>query len=139
MDSPYLFAMLFAPQLVLIAKCVHRAHFITVADGELGSGLIIRIQMGILDSMLCFQAYPLNIVLFCHRMRSGTNTHMDCIPLNPVDRNMLFTGCFYAARIQLLHLLAAAVYRNTLIPDHGNNIAAVLTNQKFLLHFYPSL
>ena len=39
------------------------------------------------------------------------------------------------ARTQLPHFLTATVDRNTFITDHGCNITAVLTNQKFLFHF----
>jgi hypothetical protein len=41
---------------------------------------------------------------------------------------MLFGGCFGGAGCDSLHFLAAAADRNTLIPDHSDNVAAVLAD-----------
>jgi hypothetical protein len=58
---------------------------------------------------------------------------MDGMTVYLINRDMLLSGSFCRARLDLMHLFAAAVDRNAIVPDHGRNIAAMLTDIKFLL------
>jgi hypothetical protein len=112
---------------VLITKCVHRPDFIAVTDREFGPGLILRVQVGILDTVFRLQTYPFDKMLPVHRMLHRSDNYMDSIPLNLVHRGMFLPGGFRCAGNQFLHFLAAAIDRHAFIPDHGYNIAAMLT------------
>ena len=94
--------------------------------------------MRVLNSVLRFQTDPFNIVGLGHGVFYRTHRYMDSISLNFVYGDMFLPGCFCCAGNQRLHLFSTAVDGNALIPDHSNDIAAVLTNQKFLLHI-PTL
>jgi hypothetical protein len=50
---------------------------------------------------------------------------------------MLFFGSLRGAGYNLVHLLTATIYRNALVPDHRDDIAAMLTNKKLLFHKIP--
>jgi hypothetical protein len=122
---------------VLIAEGIDRADFVALAEGELGPGFIIRIQMGILDAMLRFQTDPFDIVFRGHGMLNRSHCDMDGIIIHIIHGGMLFSRCFGSAGCDLVHLFAATDDRNALIPNHGDDIAAVLANIKFLLHIIP--
>ena len=125
---------------MLIAKCVYCPDFVSVAERKFGLGLVLRIQMGILDSVLGFQAHPFDIVLRCHGMLRSTNGYMDSIALHLVYRDMFFPGSFCGTGNQRLHFFSATVDRNTFIPNQGDNVAAMFANQKVLFHILnPSL
>jgi hypothetical protein len=62
---------------------------------------------------------------------------MDGIPLQLIYRDMLFPGGFRCAGHQFLHFLTAAVNRDTFIPDHSDDISAMLANIEFLFHKLP--
>ena len=94
-------------------------------------------KVGILDTVLGLQAHPFDIVLCRHGMRHGAYGDMDGIAIYLIHRGMLFPGSLGCAGNQLLHLLAAAVDGHTLVPDHGNDVAAMLANQKCLFHTFP--
>ena len=124
---------------MLITECEHSPDFISVANGEFRCGLVIRIQMCILDTMFCFQTHPFDIMRLVHRMLYGAYRYVDGIPVHLINRDMLLSRGFRHAGNQLPHFFTAAVERNAFIPDHGYNIAAMLTDHQFLFHFNPSL
>jgi hypothetical protein len=50
---------------------------------------------------------------------------------------MLFFGRFSGTGCDFVHFLPAAKYRNALVPNHGDDIAAVFADIVFLLHNLP--
>ena len=123
---------------MLITKCVHSPDLISVANRKLCFRLIVRVKMGILDTMFSFQTDPFDRMLFGHRMLYRANGYMNGISINFVYRDMLFTGSLGCSGNQLMHLFATTKNRNTFVSNHGNDIAAMLTNQKLLFHVHPS-
>jgi hypothetical protein len=128
---------LIPPKIMLIAKGVDGAYFISVTQGKFRPWLILRGQMGILNAVFRLQANPFNIMLRGHGMGNGPYADVDNIVLYVINRNMLFSGCLCSAGNNLVHLFTAAVDRHTFVPDHGDDIATVFANIKFLLHIFP--
>jgi hypothetical protein len=128
---------LIPPKIVLIAESVDGPDFIPITKGEFCSWLVTRIQVGILDTVLRFQADPFDIVFPDHGMLYRPHSDMNGITLHLINRDMLFCGCFDGARCDLVHFLTTAHNRNAFIPDQGHDIAAMLADIKFLLHNLP--
>lgn len=77
------------PKIMLIAECINGPDFITLAKGELCLWLVVRIQMGILNAVLCFQTDPFDIVVLGHRMFNGPDCDMDnTVPIQAVDEEL---------------------------------------------------
>ena len=57
---------------------------------------------------------------------------LDGVSLQIIHGDMLFLRCFRCSRNDLLHFFTAAIYRNTFVTDHRNDIAAMSANIEFL-------
>jgi len=123
---------------VLIAESIDCPDFISLTKGEFRSRLVIRIQMGILDPVLGFQADPFDIVFLCHWVLYRPHGNMNGIAVHLINRDMLLSGGFRSAGYDLVHFFTAAHNRNARIPDHGDDIAAMFADIEFLLHVNPS-
>ena len=68
-------------------------------------------------------------------------THRDVYDtaLHAVNRDMLSPRRLGGARCDPVHLFTAAEHRNTHIPDHSDDIAAMPANIECLLHQIASL
>ena len=77
---------------MLIAKCVHCPDFVSIAEGKFRFGLVIRVQMGILDAMLGFKAHPFDIVFLRLGMLHRTHGYMNGIPRNLIYRDVFLPG-----------------------------------------------
>ena len=76
----------------MIAKGVDCPDFVPFAKSEFRSRLVIRIQMGILDPVLGFQADPFDIVFLCHWVFYGPHCDMNSISVHLINRDMLLSG-----------------------------------------------
>jgi hypothetical protein len=128
---------LIPPKVVLITKSVDCPDFISLAKGEFGSRLVIRIQMGILDPVLGFQADPFDIVFLCHWVLYRPHGNMNGIAVHLINRDMLLSGSLCRTRLDLVHFFTTAHNRNTCVPNHGDDIAAMLADIEFLFHKLP--
>jgi hypothetical protein len=126
------------PKIMLIAKCVDCPDLITVTKSELCSRLVIRVQMGILNAVLGFQTDPFDIVFLSHGMLHRPNSDMNGITVQLVNGDMLLAGSFSCSGDDFVHFFATTHNRNACIPDHGNDIAAMLADIEFLLHIISS-
>lgn len=70
-----------------------------------------------------------------HGVVHRAHPHLDQVARYLIDGDALLRGSLGGARDQIGHLLHAAHHRDASVFDHGNDVAAVLADVKFLFHF----
>ena len=118
-----------------VAVSVDSLHLVTLAQSEADNGLLTGGENLALVALLGLQGDPLDVMLREHGMRCGADLDGYKIAFHLIDRNVLLCGGFCCSGDDLLHFLPTAHDRDTRVFDFGNDVAAVLTNIKFLFHF----
>ena len=96
------------PEAVQVAVSENAFNLLTLVEGEGGFRRIGRAEDFSVDAVVCLEDNPADEVLRHHRMRHGTDSHLDNAAYLVIHRHMLLMGSIYGTWHKLLHLLATA-------------------------------
>ena len=122
------------PQTVEVAVGVDRFDFIALAESEADLRLFAGMQFLALVALLGVERDPLDVVLRQHGMLHGADLDMDDAVFHRPDGDVLFNRRVGRAGDDRAHRLTATDDGNARVLDLGNDVTAMLSNVKLLLH-----
>lgn len=125
------------PETMQIAEGINCFHRVPFAQGEAGAGRVTWRQLSVLAALLGLKTDPFNIVFRSHGMLHSSDGNRDLIPLYLQDGDVFLLGRVGGAGNDLLHRFSAAIHRDAAVSDHGDDIATVPADEKFLFHKLP--
>ena len=125
------------PEAVQVAVGVDGFDLVALADGEADLGRFAGLQGLALVALPGLQGDPLNVVLREHGMLDGADGNGDGVAFHLINRHMLLQRCVGRAGDDLGHFLTAAHDGDPTVFDHGDDVAAMLADVKFLFHVIP--
>lgn len=118
-----------------VAVCIYSNDFVTLAEGEAYGGSIAGLKLLTLVALLGLNGYPFNVVLRLHGVIDRADIYNYLVAFYLPNGNVLLRGCFNGTGDDFGHILTAALYGYSAILNNSHNVAAVLTNIKFLFHY----
>ena len=84
-----------------------------------------------LSALFCFHKNPLDQVFFCHGVICTAYANVNCAAIDSDDRHMLFLRRIRCIGYKFCHGLSATDHINVGIMDHADQVAAMVTSEKF--------
>ena len=124
------------PKTVKVAVCICRYGMLALCECKVCDGGLANLEILAVNAARGLKANPEDAVLLCHGMGHRADINLDRASLDGYYGDMLFVASLNDARLEELHLLAAAYDGNLLVLYLLYYISTVLTDLEFYVRHF---